>query len=255
VELLSTLLASLALAAPPPVGAPLPQDGPGLRAAYATTTRALNAATAAWAGKGPAPPEVGLYALYQQRIVRFLARKAELARAVPAAREDVAARRALMALTSPYPASKRIRIAAPPPPLRLLAWYRQAQRRFAVPWNVLAAVHFVETRFGIVRNDSVSGAQGPLQFLPATWRAYGLGGNVHDPRDAILGAANLLRANGAPSRMQAALYQYNHSDLYVDAVLRYARRMRTDEHAFLAYYSWPVYIATATGVRRVTGPR
>jgi membrane-bound lytic murein transglycosylase B len=33
--------------------------------------------------------------------------------------------------------------------------------------------------------------------MPATWRAYGLGGDIQDPRDAILGAANYLRANGA----------------------------------------------------------
>ena len=30
-----------------------------------------------------------------------------------------------------------------------------------------------------------------MQFLPSTWDAYGLGGDIHDPHDAILGAANL----------------------------------------------------------------
>jgi membrane-bound lytic murein transglycosylase B len=120
---------------------------------------------------------------------------------------------------------------------------------------VLAAIHFVETRFGIVRNDSIAGAQGPMQFLPSTWSAYGLGGDVHDPHDAILGAANYLHRNGAPARLSAALYHYNASHLYVDAVLRYARRIGSDRHAFLAYYSWPVFVSTATGVRRVTGPR
>ena len=65
-----------------------------------------------------------------------------------------------------------------------------------------------------------------MQFMPATWRAYGLGGDVHDPHDAILGAANYLHANGAPARRRGALYHYNPSPLYVDAVLRYARRMR-----------------------------
>jgi hypothetical protein len=58
-----------------------------------------------------------------------------------------------------------------------------------------------------------------MQFLPATWRAYGLGGDVHDPHDAILGAANLLRASGAPTDNRRALFAYNHSTLYVDAVL------------------------------------
>ena len=87
---------------------------------------------------------------------------------------------------------------------------------------MLAAVNFVESGFGKLRNDSVAGAQGPMQFMPATWRAYGLGGNVHDAHDAIVGAANYLRANGAPARMRNALYHYNPSPLYVDAVLRYA---------------------------------
>ena len=65
-------------------------------------------------------------------------------------------------------------------------------------WHVLAAVNYVESRFGRLRNESVSGARGPMQFMPATWRAYGLGGDVRDPRDAIMGAANYLHASGAP---------------------------------------------------------
>ena len=44
-----------------------------------------------------------------------------------------------------------------------------------------------------------AGAQGPMAVLiPATWRAYGMGGDVRDPRDAIMGAADYLRASGAP---------------------------------------------------------
>jgi membrane-bound lytic murein transglycosylase B len=35
-----------------------------------------------------------------------------------------------------------------------------------------------------------------MQFESATWRAYGLGGDVYDEHDAILAAANLLAANG-----------------------------------------------------------
>ena len=31
-----------------------------------------------------------------------------------------------------------------------------------------------------------------MQFMPATWAAYGLGGDVQNERDAILGAANYL---------------------------------------------------------------
>jgi membrane-bound lytic murein transglycosylase B len=136
----------------------------------------------------------------------------------------------------------------------LLSYYREAQKRFRVSWNVLAAVHFVESKFGKLRSTSAAGAQGPMQFMPATWRAYGLGGNVHDPRDAILGAANYLRASGAPRDLRGALYAYNHSVAYVDAVLRYARRIASDRTTFYALYCWQVFVKTPRGDRRVTGP-
>jgi membrane-bound lytic murein transglycosylase B len=77
-----------------------------------------------------------------------------------------------------------------------------------------------------------------MQFLPATWRAYGLGGDVHDARDAILGAANYLHRSGAPGDQRRALLAYNHSTLYVDAVLAYARAMTVDPLGFAAYYAW-----------------
>jgi membrane-bound lytic murein transglycosylase B len=79
-----------------------------------------------------------------------------------------------------------------------------------------------------------------MQFMPATWRAYGMGGNVEDPRDAILGAANYLRANGAPREERRALYHYNPSPLYVEATARYAAIFRRDPLAFYALYAWPV---------------
>ena len=94
-----------------------------------------------------------------------------------------------------------------------------------------------------------------MQFIPSTWAAYGMGGNIHDPHDAIMGAANYLRASGAPRNYRRALYAYNNSTLYVDAVLRYARRIRRDERDLLALYSWQVYVRTESGDRRLTGPR
>jgi membrane-bound lytic murein transglycosylase B len=123
-----------------------------------------------------------------------------------------------------------------------------------VPWQVLAAVNFVETAFGKVRSRSTAGAQGPMQFLPATWRAYGLGGDVHDPRDAILGAANMLRANGAPGDLARALFAYNHSSRYVTAVLAYATAMRHDLDRYYGFHAWQVFVRTPAGYRRLTGP-
>ena len=137
-------------------------------------------------------------------------------------------------------APPRLVIRDPEPPAVIRAPYRAAHRRFGVGVPLLAAVHFIESRFGRVRNNSVAGAQGPMQFMPATWAAYGLGGDVHDPRDAILGAANYLHANGAPGDDRAALFHYNPSSLYVDAVSRYARRIERDPLAFYAFYAWPV---------------
>ena len=54
--------------------------------------------------------------------------------------------------------------------------------------------------------------------------------------------------------MRRALYAYNPSTLYVDAVLRYARRIRADTHAFYEFYSWQVFVRTTAGAKRVTGP-
>jgi transglycosylase-like protein with SLT domain len=150
---------------------------------------------------------------------------------------DVAAARNLRRLTGPG-TGQTLHLVPALPAGELLADYRLAQRRFGVDWEVLAAVNLVESAFGRVVNHSSAGAQGPMQFLPATWRTYGLGGNVHTPRDAILGAANYLHRSGAPGDTAGALYAYNPSRLYVAAVLAYARQMRDDPLAFPAYYSW-----------------
>jgi membrane-bound lytic murein transglycosylase B len=89
-----------------------------------------------------------------------------------------------------------------------------------------------------VVSNSVAGAQGPMQFIPSTWAIYGHGGNIRDPHDAILAAARLLKANGAPGRYGPALRAYNPSGLYVDAVTRYAREIDRDSYALYFLYSW-----------------
>jgi membrane-bound lytic murein transglycosylase B len=263
VKVLAVSLAvlSLAPAGPPAPDTPIPRIPARLALALSGTTRELRAAEAAWSPKAaPAPPAVVLHALYQQRIYRLLARNTKLAdatlrRLAPplqrASADLLTAHRELYRLTPPLPGQARIRVGRAPPAATLLAYYREAERRFRVPWNVLAAVHFVESKFGKLRNSSAAGAQGPMQFLPATWRAYGLGGDVHEPHDAILGAANYLHASGAPSNLRRALHAYNPSRAYVDAVLRYTRRMPA---MFYDLYNWQVFVKTAHGDRRVTGP-
>jgi membrane-bound lytic murein transglycosylase B len=261
---LAALAVAAVLSAPPP-NAPLPREAPAFAAALNERTEALHAGIDEWRRTGgPVPGGVELDALYQQRLYIALTGEPALQEAVlrrlrgklrREARATLAARAALVRLTPPT--RRRLRSfrtgpAAPAP--ALLRWYREAERRFGVGWHVLAAVNFVESAFGKLRSDSTAGAQGPMQFLPSTWRAYGLGGDIQDPRDAILGAANYLRASGAPRDYRRALYAYNRSTLYVDAVLRYANQMKRDIRAFYGYYAWQVWVRTPSGPRRLTGP-
>jgi Transglycosylase SLT domain len=164
-------------------------------------------------------------------------------------RAAVAAARDLQRLAGPPSGTPgpALHLVPPRPAGELLADYRRAERRFGVRWQVLAAVNLIETAFGRVVNRSSAGAQGPMQFLPATWRAYGLGGDIDSPRDAILGAANYLHRSGAPADDRRALYAYNHSTLYVDAVLTYARQMTRDPLAYLRYYAWEASLPATIG--------
>jgi soluble lytic murein transglycosylase-like protein len=155
-------------------------------------------------------------------------------------RGGIRAARSLHSLTAPEKKLPRWRIVAPPPPGELLGYYREAQRRIGVPWTYLAAIHLVETRMGRIRGVSSAGALGPMQFLPSTWELYGAGGDIKDPRDAILAAARLLKANGAPGDMADALWHYNPSTDYVRAVSEYARTMQRSRTAYRGYWHWRV---------------
>jgi membrane-bound lytic murein transglycosylase B len=148
--------------------------------------------------------------------------------------------RDLRRLAAGWPGGHEIRSGDPTSLEVLMPAYRAAKRRFGIHFRVLAAVNHVESAFGRARSDSVAGAKGPMQFIPSTWKIYGLGGNVNDPRDAILGAANYLDQSGAPESYGQALYHYNPSRLYVDAVLRYARLIASDRDNFYLLYSWPI---------------
>jgi soluble lytic murein transglycosylase-like protein len=148
-----------------------------------------------------------------------------------------AARRALLRLSAGSK-HKKLKLGQRPPLADLVGFYDEAERRFGIGANYLAAIHLVETKFGRVISNSVAGAQGPMQFIPSTWRIYGHGGNIRDPHDAILGAARLLRANGAPGRYGPALRAYNPSGLYVNAVTRYAKEISRNRYAVYYLYCW-----------------
>ncbi len=159
---------------------------------------------------------------------------------------DLVAARDLRRLTGP-PSTTRLHLASPRPAGELLADYRRAEQRFGTRWQLLAAVNLVESAFGRVVNHSSAGAQGPMQFLPSTWHAYGLGGNIRSPRDAVLAAANYLHRSGSPANDRHALYAYNPSRLYVDAVLSYASAMIHDPLAYLTYYTWEASLPATLG--------
>jgi soluble lytic murein transglycosylase-like protein len=111
----------------------------------------------------------------------------------------------------------------------LLPIYQAAGTEYGVRWEVLAAINEIETDYG--RNLAVSkaGATGWMQFMPSTWRLYGVDANgdgvkdPYNPFDAIFAAARYLRAAGADRDIRQAIFAYNHADWYVDSVLLRAR--------------------------------
>ncbi|GAA3792840.1 hypothetical protein GCM10022226_10120 [Sphaerisporangium flaviroseum] len=254
--------------APPAPDAAIPKDPSRLAEALTGTTAQLRRAIDDWvrtgdSAKGRASEPVVLLALHQQRVYRYLARDPKVASRTYArlpkalarqAEDNVTAVRNLLSLARPISGAAKFRVRPPLPADVLLGHFRRVERRFGVEWEVLAAVMFVETKFGRVRSPSHTGALGPMQFMPGTWKAYGMGGDVHDTEDALLAAANYLHASGAPRDYRRALYAYNHSQAYVDAVLLHARQMKRDIRNYYGYYNWQVYVITTQGDRRLTGP-
>ena len=125
-------------------------------------------------------------------------------------------------------------------PTRYMQLYEAAGTRYGVPWELLAAIGKVECDHGRDPDPSCwregavnyAGAGGPMQFLAPTWATYGVDANGDgsadrwDPADAIYGAARYLKANGAPSDLQRAIFAYNHSATYVQQVLDLMQRYR-----------------------------
>lgn len=161
-------------------------------------------------------------------------------------RVNLDATAALSRLAAPHRGLPHWKIVQPPAPSALLGYFRAGQSRFGVPWEVLAAIEFIETSFGRVGGISSAGAQGPMQFMPATWARYG-SGHIDNQRDAILSAARYLVANGAPGNMLDALYHYNNSRDYVRAVEDYASRIGADNRVYFAYYYWHVLYTHING--------
>jgi membrane-bound lytic murein transglycosylase B len=202
------------------------------------------------------PGDIATAALAQQAAYRQLGDHPEWDAAVLAAlppdlqgavQSHAAARRELRALARrPADSMPAWRIVAPAPADQLVAWYHEAEAAYGVPWQVLAAVNLVETGMGRIRGTSTAGAQGPMQFMPSTWAAYGEG-DINDPHQAILAAAHYLQANGAPGDLAGALWHYNHSDHYVRGVQLYADLIAEHPGAFVGFYDWGIWYWTTQG--------
>lgn len=160
---------------------------------------------------------------------------------------NVDARRQLYPMTEVNNTVPAWRIVAPAPADALLAHYREAEVASGVGWNYLAAIHLIETRFGSIEGTSTAGAQGPMQFLPSTFEAYGDGGDIHSLRDSIMAAGRYLAANDFANNRDHAIFRYNNSDRYVRAVNDYAAVLAADPAAFAGYYRWDVYYRTTAG--------
>jgi murein DD-endopeptidase MepM/ murein hydrolase activator NlpD len=115
------------------------------------------------------------------------------------------------------------------PPPSLVPIYKQAARRYHVPWSVLAAINAIETDYGRNLSISSAGALGWMQFMPQTWQQWGVDAdhdgtaNPYSPQDAIFAAARYLRDSGAARDLPGAIFAYNHAGWYVSEVLLRAR--------------------------------
>ena len=135
----------------------------------------------------------------------------------------------------------------PRPADELVGYYQLAADGTGVPWEILAAINLIETRMGRIKGVSTAGAVGPMQFLPSTW-AQCCEGDPNDDRDAILGAATYLIDRGAATDLDRALFGYNNSERYVQAVRAYADVMADDPEAYYGYHGWEVYFLSSAGL-------
>lgn len=111
--------------------------------------------------------------------------------------------------------------------------YKGAGARFGVPWTLLAGIGMEETAQGRNIATSYAGAQGPMQFLPATFKSFAIDGDgdgtkdINSVPDAIYTAANYLVKSGAKNGaagVRKAILAYNHATWYVNDVLYYAQQ-------------------------------
>ena len=137
----------------------------------------------------------------------------------------------------PVIAGTTLPVDAHPPtgrPGSYLALFQESAAQYCpgLSWTVLAAIGQIESGDGANTGPSSAGALGPMQFLPSTWRVWGIDAfgetgppDIMNPYDAVPSAAVLLCASGAAQGGQGlrqAIFAYNHATWYVDEVLTLA---------------------------------
>jgi len=136
-------------------------------------------------------------------------------------------------------------------PAQYLTWYKKAARTCGgLGWEVLAGIGTMESNNGrsmargVHRGKNRKGAEGPMQFEPATFAEYAVRADrshrltPYDPEDAIFTAARMLCSDGARGGslkgLRRAIFAYNHAHWYVRDVLaiaaRYAAAARLARH-------------------------
>jgi Transglycosylase SLT domain len=127
-------------------------------------------------------------------------------------------------------------------PTTYLQLFQESAARYCpgLSWTVLAAIGQIESADGTNVGPSTAGALGPMQFLPSTWRLWGIDGfgqtgkpDIMNPYDAVPSAARLLCADGAAAggtALRSAIFDYNHATWYVNEVLALAAAYAADYH-------------------------
>lgn len=137
-------------------------------------------------------------------------------------------------------------LSVPPQQLQVML---AVEKEYGVPWQVLAAVAYVESSFGQNMGPSSAGAVGYCQFMPDTWAAYGRdedGDGQADPmsyRDCLPAVARFLLDHGwrndDVNAQRQALYAYNHDWGYVDRILLVAMSFGLGG-LYVGGLQWPV---------------
>jgi membrane-bound lytic murein transglycosylase B len=124
-------------------------------------------------------------------------------------------------------------------PVSYLTWYKEAARTCrGLAWEVLAAIGTMESdngrslARGVHHGKNRKGAEGPMQFEPATFAEYAVRADrsrklsPYDPEDAIFAAARMLCSDGGGRArgLKGAIFAYNHARWYVRDVLALAAR-------------------------------